>query len=430
MIQRKPFRSYLLMLSTVMVLSAAAIMVLAFTVDPFGMYRFVEIDGFNASKPRMYANARLVKAYYVREARPHGLILGSSRADVGLNADHPGWKAASRPVFNSALPSMRMREVYDYLRHAQAQAGLKQLVIGLDFFMFDAKHEFEPGFDPNRLDLNGHRWISGAFFKDYFRTLMSYDAITATWDTLTFRKGFAVRFLRNGGQDPSRRQQNISNKGGHHAAFESALSEIVVSQDALLGMTYGPSSISRNRPLSYLDDVLAYCEREGISVYLIVSPVHALWLEAIWELGLWPEYERWKRDLSRIVDRYARSTVPQRDVQLWDFTGFNPITMESVPPRDRPEMTMEWYWEASHYKRETGDLVLSRVFGSERFQVPNSFGVRLTESNVEAHLQALREARIRYAASYPQSVQIVWEVLFEEAGEISRRSRMSEARQD
>ena len=49
---------------------------------------------------------------------------------------------------------------------------------------------------------------------------------------------------------------------------------------------------------------------------------------------------------------------------------------------------MRWYWEFSHYRKETGDLILDRVLNvsAPSRHVPDDFGVALTGQNIDAHI--------------------------------------------
>jgi hypothetical protein len=62
---------------------------------------------------------------------------------------------------------------------------------------------------------------------------------------------------------------------------------------------------------------------------------------------------------------------------------------------------MRWFWEHSHYRKVTSDLVLDRVLGhSERERpLPADFGVRLTGTNVEAHIAGARSALAVWASA-------------------------------
>src|SRR5205814_1076088 len=77
----------------------------------------------------------IAKPYQVRRINPDAIILGSSRAEVGLDPRHPGW--AGKNVFNFGLPSATSYEVMLAFLHAQAGGSLKQAVVGLDFFAYN-----------------------------------------------------------------------------------------------------------------------------------------------------------------------------------------------------------------------------------------------------------------------------------------------------
>src|SRR5438445_6815998 len=116
------------------VLMIAAIASMNFVVDPFGMYRLVDREGFNAYKPAVDHRVRVVKAYDVRRLRPQGIILGTSRSHLGLRPSHDGWDPAAKPIYNLAFDGATMKEMYQYLLHAHAVRPLRQVVLGLDTY--------------------------------------------------------------------------------------------------------------------------------------------------------------------------------------------------------------------------------------------------------------------------------------------------------
>jgi hypothetical protein len=411
LVHRLLFRGYVRWFAGGLLLAALALSCFTVVVDPYGLLRVLDIAGFNQVKPRLYNNARMVKAHYVSRAKPHGLIIGSSRADVGLDAAMAEKLGIAGPVFNSSLPSARIREVFAYLRHAHGEGRLRQAVIGLDFFMFDANSPYEAGFEPGRLALNGGDAVWLERTKDYLRAFFSYDALDAAVYTLRHQEQYAVSYLDNGGQDPRTRQRNVNDKGGHRAAFNAALRETVTSNDTVAALRYAPSSLERNGELTVFREMLRFCQREHIDLYLAMSPTHALWLQAIWELGMWPDYERWKRDLNAVVVTVRGQRESNAVLALWDFTGFSEINREEPPAKGRRDAVMRWYWEASHYKHATGDQVMFRLLGLPPSEAPADFGVRLGRNNIDAHLSALRAGRERYFADHPAATQLLWTAL-------------------
>jgi hypothetical protein len=70
---------------------------------------------------------------------------------------------------------------------------------------------------------------------------------------------------------------------------------------------------------------------------------------------------------------------------FWDFTGYNSITTD-----DRN------YYEWSHYRVTVVKYILARVFNDPSVDVPDDFGVFVTQDNIEAHLEKLRENIVSY----------------------------------
>ncbi len=414
--QRLLFQNYIRLFGGSLLLSALGVLSFILVIDPYGLFQLIDLPGLNTSKPRMYRNARMVKAHYVTNAKPHGLIMGSSRADLGLNAGVAEKIGISNPVFNSSLPSARIREVYAYLRHAHGEGGLHQVVIGLDFFMFDPNVPYEPGFEKGRLALNSNGSVWLQLTKDYLRAFFSYDALEAAIYTLRHQGEYAVSYLENGSQDPRSRQLKLNEKGGHRTAFKAALRETVTSRDGIAALHYAPSSLEQNEELTVFYEMLRFCQDEGIHLYLAISPSHALWLQAIWELGVWPDYERWKRDLNNVVEQVRAEAAGNAALELWDFSGFSEIHKEEPPAEGNQDAVMRWYWEASHYKHETGNLVLFRLMNTPTIGIPKGFGIRLSHENINQHLRLLNKDRELYFQEHPEAVRLLWEVLHDVRG--------------
>ena len=104
-------------------------------VDAYYAFGSPNFPGINVVRPLYEDHVLVAKPYQVRRTRPEAIILGSSRAEVGLDPLHPGW--AGKHVFNFGLPSATSYEVMLAFLHAQATQPLKQAVVGLDFFAYN-----------------------------------------------------------------------------------------------------------------------------------------------------------------------------------------------------------------------------------------------------------------------------------------------------
>src|SRR5580765_7933487 len=85
------------------VLIAAAVASINAAIDPYLLFNMPRLGGLNDKKPRVESQGRLIKAYEVVRAAPHGLILGTARVALGLDAEHASWPVKARPVYNLGL---------------------------------------------------------------------------------------------------------------------------------------------------------------------------------------------------------------------------------------------------------------------------------------------------------------------------------------
>ena len=119
-------------------------------------------------------------------------------------------------------------------------------------------------------------------------------------------------------------------------------------------------------------------------------PVHARLLENLDNVGLWPNFEYWKRQLVTINEKIAiaQNTKP---FPLWDFNGYSEVSTEPVNDEDPPR----WFYDSAHPHVNTGNRILNIVSGQ---QVDN-FGKQLTLSNVDDWLALQRSNRESYRAA-------------------------------
>jgi hypothetical protein len=130
------------------------------------------------------------------------------------------------------------------------------------------------------------------------------------------------------------------------------------------------SDTSRIESFRYLDRLIAAARAHDQRLILVINPYHAQYLDLLKQIGLWPAFEEWRAAVVRTV---AASGMPAGAIALYDFSGYNEISEEAVPPEGDLHSTMRWYWEAGHYKSTVGDKMIARLFGRD-----NSFGIDLT----------------------------------------------------
>ncbi len=154
--------------------------------------------------------------------------------------------------------------------------------------------------------------------------------------------------------------------------------------------------------------MLDFARASDLDLRLFINPVHARLILAVREGGLWPQYEEWKRALVQAVAEEAVASG-KPPFQLWDFSGFNSVTSEHIPDRGDFKTIMRGYWESSHYKSETGDLLLSKMLGNSEAgnSVPSDFGQLLTPENIESWIVETRNKMRAYALREPFEADLI-----------------------
>ena len=138
-------------------------------------------------------------------------------------------------------------------------------------------------------------------------------------------------------------------------------------------------------------DILQIAKQQHVDVNFFISPVHVRLLEMTHAAGLWDETEDMKRKL--VAEMHDANGVA-----LWDFSGYHTYAQEAVPQQQG--VAMQWYLDSSHFSQALGHIMLNRMFAAPDMEadVQSSFGVRLTQGNIETVLQQQREQQTAWQA--------------------------------
>jgi hypothetical protein len=345
-----------------------------FIVDPYDIFNTPNYFGINHSKPQKDNNDRLFKAIDVTRIRPIVILMGSSRAKQGLDPGHPAL-GTYKPVYNLAINGPNTYEVFRYLQHAISnQENIKEVILGIDFFMFNDFLKNQPSFSEERLE---KQHIS---LPDATNALFSLDTLWVSLDTANSSLNEPNKDVAYGenGFMPNRN----ANDGKTKWRFNQSLN---------LYFTLHANYKFSDKYLSDFKALVNLCKQHNIILKVFISPAHATEGEAIRITNQWKTFEQWKREITKITS-------------VWDFSGYNSITTE--PIKDR----MKNYVDNSHYSRKIGDLILDRILSYQEEKVPNDFGTLLTSDNIEGVLKKNRINREVWAKNNPQDAQLVKDI--------------------
>jgi hypothetical protein len=389
---------YLLWAGASAVVAALLVIFLAVVVDPYRMFATPPIPGWTAAKPRIYQQASLAKTYALERVAPTTLLLGNSRVEVGFDPSGPSWPAAARPVFNAALAGRGLFLALRLLEDDIALHPPRRVIVGVDFpdFLEDPSSLETPlppiTAEDRRLLVDRAGQTNPArplqVWKDRLTSTLTIGAVIDSLETLADQDPRTSATMTPLGYNPLREYRAFVARNGYHALFEQKNAEYERAYRHVPHPDYAePQDFAAFR---WLMRIIKVAGDHDIALVLVVYPYHDDFLEMLHRLGLWSSFEAWKRALVRVV---AGETARPASVKIYDFSGYSAISAEAVPPAGDTHSQMRWYWEAGHFKAALGDLMIRRIYGSQR-----EFGVRLDPADIDKVLNAARIGRDRYLA--------------------------------
>lgn len=355
-------------------------------VDPYDVFGTVRISGISKIKPAAKNHAMLAKTHQIGRAHPVTVVIGSSSAHIGIDASDREWPAAMQPVYNYGIPGYYSTSAsLRTLQEAVTGGGVKNAVVFLDFqnFFSPERPSAEPGEDERRYRTaldgtpNPHRPLQMA--NDMFLSLATMGALVDSLTTVFSQVRSGALNLSPDGSSNEADFINAARADGMHDIFaqkdEFEVDRAVRLKQILAGWT-GPLP-----NIGIIADIIAYAAANQVGLTLVLAPHHADAFEIYWRYGLWPRVEQIKTELAEVA--------AAGNVTLWDFMDYSSFTTEGVPPAGDRRSPTSWFWEPTHYKKQLGQLMIQRMFGTGA----PPFGVVLTPQNVAARNAAVRAQR-------------------------------------
>ncbi len=397
-------RRYLIAFVFSSVCTALGLAAFNWTVDPYAIFQTHGLLERNEVQPLLTLNERAFKTVRLARENPGAVILGTSRADIGIDPVHAAF--AGVQAVNLATFGQPIAETRQLLALAASGGELKTAVVGLDFFAFNALF-------PNPSDFDMENFSAS-------RPLQLAFSVTTSLDSWKYRKRQLAApgdcCLSNGARYP-----NLPNAfTGHYRSHFMSSERMYLLEKYRPSPTCDFSFEQRSHPQHSTPDelraMIALAHQQHIALKLFISPSHARQWEVIATAGLTVKWEAWKRELVKInheeAARAGREAFP-----LWDFSGYNVISAETVPQEGDMQTAMRWYSDSSHYTPALGKVLLDKMFGLPLNEpdVPGDFGILLTPDTLESQLEAIRKGQVAYRSTHPADIAEIKQVA-EEAG--------------
>jgi hypothetical protein len=377
----KDYRRYIVSFFILLLFEGLGISLFNWFIDPAGVTTSSTIEGVNNVKTAKEKQVRLFKTVAIAQIQPRAIVVGSSRTEFGIDPSHEIFNR-SRPAYNLAITGANMYEAKRYFDHALAlNPELKKAVIGIDFFMFNTLKKNAQDFREERLE------------KDY---IIPTDWVNILFSINNFQE--SINTIKTSSKNPNevgyfysdgRRNADFYIKQIYQSASGKDLFRTVLRRNDFLS----PNDSEKVYDLSddflqAFSELIESCKINKIDCTVFISPSHVTQWESIRVGGMWATFEEWKREVVKITP-------------VWDFSGYNSITSEPISRK------MKNYFDSSHYRKEVGDLVLNRMFEVNIKEVPQDFGVWVTEDNIDRHLMEMRSQREQWAKDNREWVKMV-----------------------
>lgn len=388
------FQSYLRTLGGLVLALAVLGLAVTVLVDPYRLFRWVEVEGLNQVKPKIYRHDLWAKSAAYNQAAPRTVVLGNSRFDIAIDPDSPHWPADQRPVFNHAIPGLGITSNAALARAILGERPQTTLVVGLDFLDFLTDRAVSPDDATLSTPINRRELL------DYLGAVASLDSLGDAFSTLLAQRDPYAPTMTELGFNPLRQYSLHVLREGHFALADQR------NRENFRNYLRQPKHIlpdpdQTTEELAALKSIIDLARCNGSMLHLVIYPYHADILEGFHHAGLWPLFEDWKRIVAHMVG------AGDGHIRLWDFSGYSEMTTERFPPPGDKKTQMKWYWETGHFKSALGDLVIQRIFmGNANMR----FGRQVTAHTVARDIEAIRAERRAYLDAMPEEAQRVRDI--------------------
>jgi hypothetical protein len=298
-----------------------------YTVNPFGAWPNQLVNPIYRSTDR----TRVAIPYLIRTLEPRILILGDSRAELGIPISQ-GYRDG---FFNAAMLGARLNEVSALLKPALRNPRLRVIVWQLAFSPFGKRSESV--YDAPTLSrlAHPHRSIGAD-------TLLSLDALGDSLDMIE-RGAHGIDALPVYAVAPLPWPQDIIRKELAQPSlvpFFGSDANVMTYLAGLAASLYQPFEYSPHQ-VDLFKEIVARIHRAGVKLIIFLPPMSEYELETIRLAGKWDDFMRVKTNVAAVAS-YS------------DFSGYNSLARADSLYRD-----------PLHFKPALGWAIMRRLLNRD-----------------------------------------------------------------
>ena len=352
--------SYISFLVIVAFITILVLQIPTLLVDPYKVFGLTDFNQKNFDP-----NTRYLKIeYLLQNKKPDSFILGSSRVnfyDVKLASLLSQHNYYNMTAFNDYPLSIRRK-----LEWLVVNRNVNQIILGMDY-----DHQAINETEDSDLLRQEHPLISGEpKLKFYYKYTAFQPETLILCIQSNLEKEVKNLFDITIGQSKLLRKDELRLK---------SLESYVASNFKPATKVEGKTKLLKEEPkklksIQELQKILEVANSKNIKTTIVVNPLnhHRFITFDIDSYGTW---------MRRMVEVAG---------QVWDFSGINSITKND-----------NYYYEDTHFTKQTGDLVLRKVFNNKNgADIPEDFGVLVTKENLNAHIKRMKHLQEDYKNYY------------------------------
>ena len=378
-IEDREFGAYLRRMLGVLFLGLLLTALFNWWVNPYRLFNPPQ-SSLTTVKARPDANIPSIKLLNAIDRHPDVVILGNSRADVGLDPANPSLQAMGNSVYNLAVPGQGMLGVLEQFRAIASNGDVKVALVGVDFIDFVVNAQpvsaMKPASDP-RIDRT--RWLETS------HALLTLAGTQASLRTLRGANDAFAATLNSNGFNPMKDYELVALRSGYRAMFAQRYNETAERLGrARLGLY--PSGATDSAEFAALREVFRIAAEHRIRLIVFTYPYHADYLMLFQQVGIWDDFREWKRNLTAIASSSHATHPDEPAPTVWDFAAFSEYSQQAVPTAGA-DGAAAWYWEGGHFKKQLGDVMLDSLLGAHDANATGmGIGRALTAGTIDSWL--------------------------------------------
>jgi hypothetical protein len=422
--QHKEAVRYLRWIAYSAFLLIAGLAILQYRNDPSGFFRVLTArygtltpDQLNLAALGLFPvpeGGREAKVFNSAWYKPEIVVIGSSDVWSFVDMHNPHLRQPDgRPGFNFGLAGLNIDELPAIIEHVSAGGNARLIIVGLEFYMFNANRAFIPRDVVMNYPLSQEE---NAVERRALHALRRLGTIDTVWRSIkaeaariplpfSFSLAAGAPNHASARPDPTTLSQQRANAVRQADAVQT-VALYVPSREFAFDLP-GTGSV-----FAHVQRAIELAREKKIHLRFFLSPQHARTYEIIRALGRWPFYEKWLEELANQIDRANEGVACADRLVVLDYGAYKPLSVDMTEAAPNQQGIFKYFADSFHWREPIATRVIDDVVTYDPCGTFTSdFATVLSRKTLPDHLAANRARREAFAAAHPEVVNDVREIV-------------------